>query len=206
MTDYPMERENPAENEVPETDFIQKETADKENNVILAVLKLSRAMRRCAPPPPPPVKPDAKEPGPIPCPPAIGRLMACIAENRNISSRDLCEILDLRPSSLSEMLARAESDGLIIRTADEKDRRMQRIQLSPKGQEMFDEMEAGRKKDLDRKTACFTEEEKKQFCALCDKLCRHLETLVPEAPERHPHPGPGRPPRRPLPPEGIMRC
>ena len=76
---------------------------NKENDVILAVLKLSRAMRRCTPPPPPPAGlsgpegPGPDHPGrPAPCAPAVGRLLACVAENPNVSSRDLCEILDLR--------------------------------------------------------------------------------------------------------------
>ena len=156
---------------------------NKENDVILAVLKLSRAMRRCAPPPPPPGPPFPGNPadregfpGPgHPCRPvggSAGRLLACIAENPNVSSRDLCEILDLRPSSLSEMLARG--------------------------------MEAARKKDAERKTACFTEEEKAQFCALCNRLSEHLESLALDLPEQMPRPE--RPSRRPLPPEGRMKC
>ena len=88
-----------------------------ENNIIQAALKLSRAMRRCPPPP-----------AEHPFPPAVGRLLACVAENPHVSSRDLCEFLDLRPSSLSEMLARAESEGWITRATDENDRR--RLELS----------------------------------------------------------------------------
>ena len=75
-----------------------------DSNVIFAILKLSRAMRRCPP-----------DPGKPPFPPAIGRLLACVSENSGISSRELCEMLDLRPSSLSEMLSRAEQEGWITR-------------------------------------------------------------------------------------------
>ena len=188
---------------------------NNENDVILAVLKLSRAMRRCAPPPPPPGPPFPGNPadregfpGPgHPCRPvggSAGRLLACIAENPNVSSRDLCEILDLRPSSLSEMLARAEKEGMITRTVDEADRRIQRVDLSPKGKSFIDGMEAARKKDAERKTACFTEEEKAQFCALCNRLSEHLESLALDLPEQMQRPE--HPPRRPLPPEGRIRC
>ena len=83
-------------------------------DVILACLKLSRAMRRC---------PPQQGPHPHPFPPAVGRLLECAAANPGVSSRELCEALDLRPSSLSEILARAEHDGLLSRTVDEKDRR-----------------------------------------------------------------------------------
>jgi DNA-binding MarR family transcriptional regulator len=185
---------------------------NKENDVILAVLKLSRAMRRCAPPPPPPHgRPcpggSGFPGGPgrrAPCAPAVGRLLSCLAENPHVSSRDLCEILDLRPSSLSEMLARAESEGWITRAVDEEDRRVQRIDLSPKGKSFVAEMEAAREKDYQRKTACFSEEEKAQFCALCNRLSDHLESLALDLPEEAPRSEPK--PRRPFPPEGRMKC
>lgn len=179
---------------------------NKENDVILAILKLSRAMRRCAPPPswrPAPDGPAPEHPG-RPMGGSVGRLLACVAENPRVSSRDLCEILDLRPSSLSEMLARAERENWIIRTVDEEDRRIQRVDLSPKGQAFIAEMEAAREKDAARKTACFTEEEKAQFCALCNRLSEHLESLSLDLPEQSPRPD--RPPRKPFPPEGRMRC
>ena len=215
---------------------------NNENNVILAILKLSRAMRRCAPPPsgipgsvdrgpqvPEDCGPDAENRmpgpgGPMPehgsrrperggrgaeknpngCAPAVGRLLACVAENPRVSSRDLCEILDLRPSSLSEMLARAESEGWITRTVDEEDRRIQRIDLSPKGRTYIGEMEKAREEDLNRKTACFTEEEKAQFCALCNRLSDHLESLASDIPSRRLKED--QPRRRPFPPEGRIRC
>ncbi len=205
---------------------------NKENDVILAVLKLSRAMRRCAPPPPPPhgrpgpecpgpghpgpmgpggPDPEGPFPGGRPRPgglgrpaPAIGRLLACLAENPHVSSRDLCEILDLRPSSLSEMLTRAESEGWITRAVDEEDRRVQRIDLSPKGKSFVEDMESAREKDYQRKTACFTDEEKAQFCALCNRLSEHLESLALDLPKEQPRPDSR--PRRPFPPEGRMKC
>ena len=87
--------------------------ANHDSDVILASLKLARAMRRCPP-----------ERGEAPFPPAVGRLLACAAENPGISSRELCELLDIRPSSLSEMLSRAEAEGLLTRAVDEEDRRV----------------------------------------------------------------------------------
>lgn len=181
-------------------------------DVILASLKLSRAMRRCPPPR-----------GEHPFPPAVGRLLACAAENPGVSSRELCELLDVRPSSLSEMLARAEADGLLTRAVDEEDRRVQRISLSEKGQRIISDMEAARSLDARKKTACFTDEEKQQFCALCNKLSEHIERLALDLPEDRrmppPPPGPGFPPpgpgpdgKRPdphlfpIPPDKRMKC
>ena len=174
---------------------------NQDNEVILAFLKLARAMRRCPP--------ERRE---HPFPPAIGRLLECAAGNPGVSSRELCEFLDLRPSSLSEMLARAEADGLITRAVDEADRRVQRIRLSEKGQKIVTDMEAARDLDAKKKTACLTEEEKAQFCALCNKLGGHIERLALDLPEDRrmppPPPGPGFPPP-PGPhcgPEGPRQC
>ncbi len=163
---------------------------NRENDVILAVLRLSRAMRRCPP-----------DPGKHPFPPAVGRLLECVAENSNVSSRELCEMLDVRPSSLSEMLARAENDGLIARTVDEEDRRIQRVALSGKGSEIVTRMREAREADYEKKTACFTEAEKAQFCALSNRLSDHMESLTADLPEGMRRPRFGRPP---FPPEGEM--
>ena len=137
----------------------------------------------------------------MPFPPAVGRMLACAAENPGVSSRELCELLDLRPSSLSEMLARAEAEGLLTRAVDESDRRVQRITLSDKGSRLIADMKAARDEDARRKTACLTEEQKRQFCELCGKLSDHFEKLALDLPEDRrmppPPPGPGFPPEGP---------
>ena len=172
---------------------------NRDSDVILASLKLARAMRRCPP-----------ERNEFPFPPAIGRLLECAARNPGVSSRELCEFLDLRPSSLSEMLSRAEADGLITRTVDEADRRVQRISLSDKGQKVVTEMENIRNLDAQKKTACLTEEEKEQFCLLCNKLSAHMERLALDLPEDRrmpppPPPVPGHPDFRPPFPPPVPR-
>ena len=157
---------------------------NRENDVVLAFLKLSRAMRRCPP--------ERRE---YPFPPAVGRLLECAAANSNVSSRELCEALDVRPSSLSEMLARAEAEGLLTRTADETDRRVQRVSLTARGRQIVSEMENARCRDSEKKAACLTPEERKTFCELCGRLSEHIESLALDLPEgmkpfRH---GPGGP-------------
>ena len=166
------------------------ETNMKNSEAIFAILRLSRAMRRCPP-----------DFGERPFPPAVGRMLACVRVNPGVSSRELCELLDLRPSSLSEMLSRAEENGWLTRTTDEEDKRMQHITLTEKGILLMTGMDAVREEDAARKTACFSEEEKDRFAALCNRLSDHLESLASDLPERPP-----RPPRTPLPPEGRMRC
>ncbi len=133
--------------------------------VILSILRLSRAMRRC-----PPEDRDH-------LPPAVGRLLSCLLDNSGVSSRDLCEMLDLRPSSLSEMLSRGEETGLLLRVPDENDRRIQHITLTEEGKSLALRRENRRRADDEEKTSCFTEEEARQFCMLSRRLASHLESL-----------------------------
>ncbi len=178
-----------------------KENFLPEEEVIFSVLRLSRALRRCPP-----------DHGEHPFPPGVGRLLECIHTHSGVTSRDLCEALDLRPSSLSEILSRAESEGWITRTVDEEDRRMQHVYLSDRGEAIVRSMRDARRTDAEKKTSCFTPEEKAEFCRLCRRLCAHLEALSSDLP---PCPPPPRddfqdapPPRRrkPFPPEGRIRC
>ena len=162
--------------------------SNRDGDVILACLKLARAMRR--------IPPERRE---YPFPPAVGRLLDCAAKNPGVSSRELCEFLDVRPSSLSEMLSRAEADGFITRTVDEADRRIQRIALSEKGQKAVNDMETARNTEAQKMTSALTEEEKEQFCALCDKLSTHMERLALDLPEDRRMPPPPPPPGFPPP-------
>ena len=180
--------------------------SNRDGDVILACLKLARAMRR--------IPPERRE---YPFPPAVGRLLDCAAKNPGVSSRELCEFLDVRPSSLSEMLSRAEAEGFITRTVDEADRRIQRIALSDKRQKAVNDMEAARNAEAQKMTSALTEEEKEQFCTLCDKLSAHMERLALDLPEDRrmpPPPPPGHPdfrpdrdgPRPPFPPGVRIKC
>lgn len=50
-------------------------------------------------------------------------LLAIIMEKGPISQKELMELLDVRSSSLSELLRKLEHKGLIVRERDERDRR-----------------------------------------------------------------------------------
>ena len=145
---------------------------NQDMRVVFSVLRMSRALKRCPP-----------DLGERPFPPAVGRMLSCVQMNPGVSSRELCELLDLRPSSLSEMLSRAEAEGLLTRTADETDKRMQHITLSERGESLIAGMTETQLADAAKKTACFTEEEKEQLAALCDRMSAHLEKLTIDAPE-----------------------
>lgn len=152
-------------------DNLNNKTENGRPDVIFAVMKLTRSMRRC---PPRPGKPgEGFHPG-------MGRTLNILAENEGVSSRELAELLDLRPSSLTELLTRLESEGLVTRTPDENDRRVSRVALSDKGRELAAKMTAEHEERKAKASACFTDEEAVQFCEMCQRLGLHLEAMAQE--------------------------
>ena len=151
-----------------------------ENNAIMpSILKLMRAMRRH------PVRPAHE------FPPAVGRMLMTLNANDGASAAELCELMDVRPSSMSELLARMEEHGLICRVENENDKRATKVCLSDTGRESVEKIEAKFAAENAKLAECFTAEELAQFCALCDKLSAHVESLPGAEPPCGPRGGHG---------------
>ena len=110
-------------------------------------------------------------------PPGMERTLMTIAKNDGASSGELCEILDVRPSSLSEIADKMAQRGLVEKKDAAEDRRVTRICLTELGKATADQIEKSRNDAISALTACFTEDEAKQFCILADKLAAHLRSL-----------------------------
>lgn len=109
---------------------------------------------------------------------AAGRLISALKAADSMTTGELAEALDLRPSSLSELLGKLENRGLILRTQDENDKRVYHISLTDSAKMLEEKISAEREAHRAVYTACFTEEEAATFCALCEKLSKHLEALA----------------------------
>jgi len=106
------------------------------------------------------------------------KLLNILKAEDAINARDLAERLDIRPSSLSEALDRLEKRGVIERSRDEKDSRVYWIKLTESGRnEMENHFEEHNKARLEIEE-CLTEEEKKTFLLICEKLSTHLISLT----------------------------
>ena len=149
------------------------------SKVIESTLKLMRATRRRPPR------------GEHEFPPTVGHLLMVLKDNDGASSGELCELLDIRPSSLSELLVRVENHELIEKKDSEADKRITCAFLTAKGVEAVKQLQESREKAEAEFSACFTEEEKEQFCALAEKLAKHLEETVPKHECCGRHGGPG---------------
>jgi len=106
---------------------------------------------------------------------AQGHIMAFLAHStRDLCPKDIEEAFKLSHPTVSGLLTRLEKKGFLSFYPDETDRRVKRIRLLPKGQELHDTMH---KIILDTETRLvqgFTEEEKEQFYGF---LCRSIGNM-----------------------------
>ena len=141
---------------------------EMKKDVMRSTLKLMRSMRRRPPR------------GEHKFPPAVERMLMTLSDNEGATSRDLCEILDVRPSSLSELLGKMEERGLVERRISEEDKRAANVTLTEEGAAAAAQIRAGFEQKAAEFSACFTDEEAARFCELADKLAAHLESLPGE--------------------------
>jgi DNA-binding MarR family transcriptional regulator len=64
-----------------------------------------------------------------------GRVLSLLKMQPEITQKELTYLLDMRPQSLGELLAKMEQNGYITRTTSEKDRRIIDIKLTEAGAE-----------------------------------------------------------------------
>ncbi|WP_182187187.1 MarR family winged helix-turn-helix transcriptional regulator [Pectinatus frisingensis] len=110
-------------------------------------------------------------------------LLFLIAENDGIIQRDLAEKMDVRPSSMTEMVTKMETAGLIIRQQDKKDQRIMHLFLTEQGKESIVK---SREKDIKLTDNFFqglTEEEVGEMLRLTEKLCAYLESTTEMEPD-----------------------
>lgn len=106
---------------------------------------------------------------------AQANLLSMIASLDGPTQRDLAEEMDVRPSSMTEMLGRLEQSGWIRRVQDENDQRVLRVYLTDAGKKIVDESPGFRSQTAGAIFDCLTDEEKDQLAAFLDKISANLE-------------------------------
>lgn len=101
--------------------------------------------------------------------PGRGRLMILLSGG-GMTQRKLGEITQRRASTLSEQLEKMEKSGLIVRTKNLADKRNIDIALTPKGEEMAQEIKADRLETADTLFSSLQGDERTQFFATLEKL------------------------------------
>lgn len=86
----------------------------------------------------------------------------------------LAEHLDVRASTMSQMIDRLEKMRYVVRESSAEDARVKLVKLTPEGAELIAGMEAAWLESLEEPFAHFDEEEKRQLVSLMEKLSSHL--------------------------------
>ncbi|MFL0250571.1 MarR family winged helix-turn-helix transcriptional regulator [Clostridium neuense] len=103
------------------------------------------------------------------------KLLAEVSGNDGASQKELAKKLDVRPSSMTEMLSKLENNGFIFRKQDQKDQRVSHIHLTDEGKKIVEHIEKTKDEFEEKFFSALTEEEKEQFFVLIKKLCLGLE-------------------------------
>ncbi len=100
-----------------------------------------------------------------------GRVLALLKLQPEISQKELGFLLDLRPQSMGELLAKLEKNGYTTRTPSEADRRVVNIKLTESGEELTAERPAH-----DDMFDCLNEEEQENLSVYFERIIKHMET------------------------------
>lgn len=115
------------------------------------------------------------------------RILIILNESETITQRDLTERLGIQPGSASEILAKLEGAGWILRTQNEEDRRTTDIRLTDSGRELAEEASAQRQKRHEEMFSCLSEEERQQLLSLLEKVSADWRNRYGERGRAHGH-------------------
>lgn len=100
-----------------------------------------------------------------------GRIIAILKMQDGISTKDMSYLLDIRISSLNELLSKMEKAGYIKRESSEADKRVMLVRLTEKGKnEQQQELNPGKIFD------CLSDDEQKAFEEYLDRVIASIET------------------------------
>ena len=109
---------------------------------------------------------------------AQDRALRAIAAQEGVTQRALMEALDVRPSSISELLTKLENGGLIERRPNPDDRRQMQLYLSDSGRAQAARL--GEDAPLPDPFEALTDEEQQQYLALTDRMIDALTRACEE--------------------------
>lgn len=98
------------------------------------------------------------------------RVVKLLAERGELTQRELREILDTRPGSVSELLSKLEEKGLIRCERDTEDRRKVVLRLTDQGMEYGALLAQQEEEEEEQMFGALTQEEQETLKALLEKL------------------------------------
>ncbi len=106
---------------------------------------------------------------------AQGHVLSLIMEKGPMNQGELLEILDVRSSSLSEILSKLERNGYITRERDETDKRRFIISATSKANEMTGNDIEARRENAQHLFSVLSDEERTQLQTILNKIVTSLK-------------------------------
>lgn len=92
-----------------------------------------------------------------------------------INQRRLADILNIRPTSLSETIKRLEEKGMINRIPDENDKRTYIVSLTEKGNAEMEQIRKSYNSEHQEWLECLTDEELDSFFTILTKINKFVQ-------------------------------
>lgn len=115
------------------------------------------------------------------------RILIVLKEVGNITQHELTERLGIQPGSASEVIAKLEDAGNIVRVPSESDRRTMDIALTEQGRILAETLLAQRERRHEEMFSCLSEEESGLLLKLLEKINGDWKTRYQEAGKEHKH-------------------
>lgn len=112
------------------------------------------------------------------------RVLIVLNETGTITQQALTKRLGIQPGSASEVIAKLEHTGLLVRTPSQTDRRTVDIALTENGKLLAREAVAQRSKRHEEMFSCLLEEEKSELLFLLEKINADWEQRYQEIERR----------------------
>lgn len=109
------------------------------------------------------------------------RILIVLLETGEITQRALTERLGIQPGSASEVIAKLEHAGLIMRTSSAEDRRTAVVSLTEEGKRQALEAGEQRNRRHEEMFSCLSEQEKMQLLTLLEKINQEWEKRYQDA-------------------------
>lgn len=94
------------------------------------------------------------------------------------TAKDICSCRFIKNSIASMTIDKLVNRGYILRECDEKDRRVQRLKLTPEAEPVVQDGRSMRRHFEDIVFRDFTEEEKTLFLSMIDRICDSVQQAV----------------------------
>lgn len=117
---------------------------------------------------------QSQEEGPRRCR-GFGHILDLLSKHDGLSQRQIADMLDIRPQSISEAITTLEERGLIRKEINEQDRRGLLIYITEDGLQMRTELHNERVQNAKRIFTSISEEEKQTLLELLEKVTAALQ-------------------------------